>query len=122
MLRTGTGISKTQTMSARGHTDCTDSHTRVDALGIECQEADRIWQNQECIWLRIAWLLRPRSTAQQSECPAKEQHTPMPSLLHIRSPLDPSLPMSQAPPRGRHSAAGVRLRPGKSLSGVILID
>lgn len=83
MLRTGPGVSKAQAMGTRGHPDFPDPHTRIDALGVERQEADRLWEHQECIRLRIAWLFRQWGATEQPDCPAKEQNTPTPSSSHM---------------------------------------
>jgi hypothetical protein len=65
-------------MQTGSHPDGPDPHPRVDRLGVECDEADRLGKYQERIWLGFAGLCGQGSTAEEPERPAQEQKAPTP--------------------------------------------
>ena len=83
MLWTGPCVDHAQAMDARGHPDGPDPHPRVDSLGVECDEADRLGEYQERIRLGLAGLCRHRGTAEETERPAHQQEEPTPLSLHV---------------------------------------
>src|SRR5262249_32253194 len=71
MLRTWSRVDHAEAMETWSHADGPDPHPRVDRLGVECNEADRLGKYQERIGLGLAGLCGQRSTAEEPERPAQ---------------------------------------------------
>jgi hypothetical protein len=70
MLRTWSRVDHAEAMETWSHPDSPDPHPRVDRLGVECDEANRLGEYQERIGLGLAGLCGQGSTAEEPERPA----------------------------------------------------
>ncbi len=76
MLEAAPRVRKVQAMEARSNPDILDPRPWVDHMGIECHEADLLWEHQECIRLGIVWLFGQWDTTAQPEYPSEQQDEP----------------------------------------------
>ncbi len=109
MLWTGPRVDHTQAMEARSHPNGPDPHPRVDSLGVECDEADRLGEYQERIRLGLTGLCGQGGTAEGPEYLAQQQEEePTPSLLHVAHSISYGVALSRithSPHQRRHAAA-----------------
>ena len=75
-------IGKVQAMGSRRYPYFLNPHTRINGLGVECQEVYRLGPYHERIRLRLAWLFGRCDTTQEPDGPTDKPQGPEESPSH----------------------------------------